>query len=390
MKKYFALSLIAILAGLLMFGCSKDPMSSGETAQTQSMSSISLSHTAADPFVVELIADGGDPLTAVDVGEILVWNDGSNLFVKYVIDGDLTTDPADDVIPSLLTETHVHVAASLAEIPQTKKGNPKIGQFDYQSYHDPGVDQYVVVIPLTWNIDDEIYVAAHAVVEKIGGLTGLEIGLPAQVTMKVQYPYGGGPAYFPTTTVSGGTILDGTYPGWCVDTDHTIGNNTNYVANVYSSYENLPAGLIEYPENLDLVNWIINQGFVGTPSPGCAGNYTYGDVQRAIWTLVEDNNSTSGLGSWSACRVAEILAAAQSNGEGYEPGCYDYVAVILVPVTGSGAAQQVIIAQVTLIEVPILCETLDETAWGGFIDIVPPVYGFPGDSWAMYFNYMVQ
>jgi len=208
-------------------------------------------------------------------------------------------------------------------------------------------------------IDGNCCFGLHAVVEKPGGLLGLELALPDQVSMMVQYPYAGAPSYF-HTTVNGASVLAGEYDGWCIDTDNTIGNNTPYTALVYSSYEELPAGTVEHPENLDLVNWIINAGYIGQPSPTCDGNYTYGDVQRAIWTLVEDSNSTSGLGSWSQCRVDEILADAAAFGEGFEPECGDVVAVILIPVN----AVQITIAQVTLIDVGVPCDWQEETAWG--------------------------
>jgi hypothetical protein len=182
--------------------------------------------------------------------------------------------------------------------------------------------------------------------------------LPDQVQFKVQYPYGGGDAYFPTVTVAGGTVLDGTYDGWCLDTDNVIYQNTWYNANIYSSYEDL-SGKVEYPENMDLVNWIVNQDFVGQPSPGCDGNYTYGDVQRAIWELIEDTPSTAGLGSWSQCRVAEILAAAQASGEGFTPACGDYIAVVLEPVTGQ---QMIAIAQVSMLEIGLECPVSSNTA----------------------------
>ena len=44
--------------------------------------------------------------------------------------------------------------------------------------------------------------------------------------------------------------------------------------------------------NFDLVNWIINQDYVGKPA-GAARHYTYGDVQRAIWELIEENDGFS-------------------------------------------------------------------------------------------------
>jgi hypothetical protein len=152
--------------------------------------------------------------------------------------------------------------------------------------------------------------------------------------------------------------------GWCIDTDHTIGQNTWYDVNIYSSYEDLPPELIggtniEHPENLDLVNWIINQDFVYSAAydnllPDAGGNglgeylgdYTYSDVQRAIWALIENTQSGSGLRTWSQARVDEILAAAAEH-EGYKPThSDDTIAVIIQPINGG----QITIAQLILIE----------------------------------------
>jgi len=332
-----------------------------------------LAHTEDDPKVVELLAG-----QTMDVGDVKVWNDGETLYIKYeVTDTDWC-----------ITETHLQVATSLEDIPQ-KNGNPIPGKFEENDEHDC-VSEVLYTYNLAdrgWSPDTNLFIAAHSVVQSFVGfedpnLDNFATALPDQVTMSVQYPSEGGPAYFPVTTITGGTVLDGTYEGWCVDTDNVIYQNTNYTANVYSSYETpLPEGLVEYPENLDLVNWVINQGFVGQPSD-CGGTYTYGDVQRAIWALIEDNQSTSGLGSWSQCRVDEIVAAAYASGEAFVPGCDDYVAVILQPVDGQ---QVVSIAQVTFASVGVPCNPLFqyETAWGDGDD-------FPGKNWATYFTYTVQ
>ena len=71
----------------------------------------------------------------------------------------------------MLTETHVAVATSFDDIPQTKSGNPKIGKFQYSDPHPP-----VTTYTYTINLDEYItptgglylgtlYIAAHAVVE---------------------------------------------------------------------------------------------------------------------------------------------------------------------------------------------------------------------------------
>jgi hypothetical protein len=335
--------------------------------------STAFTHTEEDPYIVELIAGGGNEKSAIQVGYVKVWNDEDFLYVQYEV-----TNP-----DWCLTETHLDIDVGLDLIPQ-KNGNPIPGHFDFNDEHEC-ISSFTITVPITWDPFQPLWIAAHAVVQSFveyedPNLENFALALPDQVTMSVQYPYGGGPAYFPQTTVTGDP-LTGTYEGWCVDTDNVIYQNTNYTANVYSSYETLPDGSIEYPENLDLVNWIINQGYVGNSS-GCDGTYTYGDVQRAIWALLEDNQSTSGLGAWSQCRVDEILAAAYANGEGFTPGCDDYVAVILVPV---GGQQVITIAQVTFASVGVPCVPIFqyETAWGDGLD-------FPGKNWATYLVYTVQ
>jgi hypothetical protein len=106
-----------------------------------------MAHTESDPFVTDLMAGQN-----MDVGDVKVWNDGDNLYVKYVTEDGWC-----------LTETHLHVATSLGDIPQ-KNGNPPPGQFDYQMEHDCETE-YMYTISLTWGCDTELYIAAHAVVE---------------------------------------------------------------------------------------------------------------------------------------------------------------------------------------------------------------------------------
>ena len=155
---------------------------------------------------------------------------------------------------------------------------------------------------------------------------------PDTVTVKVQYPTSGGdPSYFPIVTVSGGTSLDGTYNGWCADTDQDIPPNTEYLAHVYSSLETgtFPDGLIDKPENLDLVNWILNNYHVGKGSPS-GGTYNLYDIQRTIWVLLENNPDAGDLPYWKQIRVDEILAAASTH-EGFVPSIGELIAIILDP-----------------------------------------------------------
>jgi len=142
---------------------------------------------------------------------------------------------------------------------------------------------------------------------------------------------------------------------------------------------------VPHAANLDLINHIINEDWVDQTSGACGGSYTRGDVQRAIGELIETRQSTSGLGSWSQRRADEIVADAIVNADLYEPGCFDQMAVTLVPIgAGGNVTAQVIVAQVTVIEVDLDCDPIlsgnGETAWAdGNISFKR--------SWAGYWDY---
>jgi Ca-activated chloride channel family protein len=110
------------------------------------------------PYVTDLIAGGGNPKSAIDVGEVVVYNDLDYLYVKYKTTGGWS-----------MTETHLHVATSANAIPQ-KNGNPTPGQFAYSNDHNPAVTEFEYKIPWTWAAGTTLYIAAHAVVQKQVGL----------------------------------------------------------------------------------------------------------------------------------------------------------------------------------------------------------------------------
>lgn len=193
-------------------------------------------------------------------------------------------------------------------------------------------------------------------------LADFEAMLPTEVDLTAQSP--GGvlqPSYFDIilSSTTGGTIPLGLYDGWCIDLDHTMPTDTPLTANVFSSYSDLPDGLVDNEENLDLVNWILNQDFVGLPAfdllgsdfggngyGEALGSYTGDDVQRAIWILLDDIGSEDPTG-----RADEIVAAALEH-DGFVPGCDGVIGMILQPVDSLGVTA----AQVTFVEIGIPCE----------------------------------
>ena len=92
-------------------------------------------------------------------GNVRVWTSGELLFIRY------STDSGWEIY-----ETHLAIATSLSEIPQTKSGNPKIGRFPLKSNHPEGTEgvTYVVNIYDYLPVGDlsgkTLVIAAHAVV----------------------------------------------------------------------------------------------------------------------------------------------------------------------------------------------------------------------------------
>lgn len=104
-----------------------------------------------------------------EVGYVHVWRSYNNILrIKYVITEDGWA----------LDETNLAVAESFDAIPQNKKGNPKIGKFQYPDDHDSCVwyNNQVVQYNIDLNSDfpdlyydpdtgeATLYIAAHAVI----------------------------------------------------------------------------------------------------------------------------------------------------------------------------------------------------------------------------------
>jgi hypothetical protein len=259
-------------------------------------------------------------------------------YVEFTLDGsNLTATYQVNATGWCLQTTHLYIGSTPPE-----QSAP--GQFPYihEGLGCVASDSYAVIID-----GFTIYAAAHANAHYSEQLAD-PLSVP-EGTVDFFLTNPGPVSYFQTTTAG---IINGTFDGWCVDTDRHIISGATYTADPVSSYDpNLPAGLVEYPHNFDLVNYIMNQNYVGQ-------GYTYSEVQRAIWTLIDDYTSTAGLGPWTQENVDAILQDALTNGEGFVPGCGQVMAVILNPLISG--------VQITVIPQPVPClepEEKDETAW---------------------------
>lgn len=109
----------------------------------------------------------------IDAGTVRVYNDNTNLYVEIS-----TKDGWQ------LTESHLAIALTLSGIPQTKSGNPKIGNFPYQRTYSPAVTSDVYTFPLDQLAvslglssftcgSTSLVIAAHAVVVQLDGSGGV-------------------------------------------------------------------------------------------------------------------------------------------------------------------------------------------------------------------------
>jgi len=120
----------------------------------------------------------------IDVGDVIVWLEAGNLYVKYVtVDG------------WAMTETHLAVAASWSGIPQ-KNGNPIPGRFPYSTIHDPPATEYTYTIPYTGPVS----IAAHAEVIKLIGTAASWQYATQVIAYKQGKLVGGGPITDPART----------------------------------------------------------------------------------------------------------------------------------------------------------------------------------------------
>ncbi|NEQ75143.1 MAG: hypothetical protein F6K23_20105, partial [Okeania sp. SIO2C9] len=139
-------------------------------------------------------------------------------------------------------------------------------------------------------------------------------------------------------------------PTFGVDADET--DPTDFSASVYSSYDTsiydeLTNRGVQNPQNLGMVNWLINNQdtFINQ-------GFSAADIQTAIWELIDGtpnlsndfrNYFTDMFGGISDANVAAIVIEAQNNAD-FVPQEGEKVAVILVPPDNN----QIIIAGVEL------------------------------------------
>lgn len=167
-------------------------------------------------------------------------------------------------------------------------------------------------------------------------LATIEASLPESGYLNVARDRVGDTFYNGTVTGTGDARLDNkTFDiTFCVSRLDPLTINTTYPVKIYLADEDsIPAGTIPRPQNLDMVNWILNQDFSSVAN-GEGGTYTEAEIQGAIWGLTDGfvfvNESIPAYGT--RANAIEIYNRALANGEGFEAGEGDIVGLILDPI----------------------------------------------------------
>jgi len=367
MKRTINFLLIPVFLSLLLLSCEKKDMNNGQDFKMNAVTTAFIDLNALEECELPVDLMAGQH---INVGKVDVVSDGTCIKVRFELSGS-----------NYLTEVHVDVQSDPNCFPMTNAGNPKIGNFAYKASFDPSENKTVYeteCIP----VSGPVYIAAHAVVCGVMGYKEMDIekvceNLPDEAKLKLKQ---GGIGYT-TATISGGTSIDGTYPGWCIDPKSSIGGIL-YDVDLMCSYGDVSViqDKVLFPCNFDLINYVINQRYFGKEMVEGMGVITNGDIQKAIWILIDGNyDQTAGISDgYDMDRVKWIVEQAWENGRDFIPQCDGVVAVIL----NATGPEDAVPAQMIIIEVPVKCEPVFgcETAWA-------KGNPFPGNSWAMFFSY---
>jgi hypothetical protein len=303
-----------------------------------------MAYTCDDP--VDLLAG-----QSTDVGSVTVCNDETNLYVTFTTTGS-----------DYMRETHLAVETSSAAIPQTKKFNPVPGQFEYSTTHSPVVQTFTYTIPKTWDTGMDLYIAAHASLDK-------------EETLAFSSDADG------KTLVTAGNVPAAVYPYAVVDAWEAFGDPADATPSLWDS-SLTPAGLFTSGdwiwESYRVVDPTVPQSVTFEHTFTVPGEPTSG----TLW-IADDNQYEASLngafvgsqtiyGNWMNVGTYPISAITGENtlqviGTNYGDGTF----------TPDNNPAGLIFRG----EVKYLLPS--ETAWGNGIQ-------FAGANWATYFVYTVH
>lgn len=382
MKKLITLFSILAFFSLIFIGCQSTENISGPDDLDKKGASVTSFNweTPVASAVVDLVAGQKNVVGKVEVAKV----EPCGLKVTYTL----------DIPTSKIYEVHVDLTLDPAKFTVNKNGSPIFGNFDSKTYGATitGINGNQVVVEFNCeqlkkalgveSMDgvDKIYIAAHSVVD---------------------YCYAGAMICPDLTNAQGAKLLSGlgnfwtvdnpthymnnlrfdkvivpdvtVFKGWCLDPERSgfdsedIPHYTKRPLNFVCSTDDIPFGtcLIDYPENLKKVNWVINN----------RGDFSIQAIQYAIWSLLSTDPNEGSLDSFKD-EANQLLATIPANLSKWKPGCGDKVLVLVYDTTKDPCSADLL--QPIGIEVDVKCECTKETAMG---------FNFPLDNTSAPFNH---
>jgi hypothetical protein len=310
------------------------------------------------------------------VGTVTVMGGVNDLTVTYVVDP-----------PWVITQTHLHVAPSVDEIPQNKNGSPRLGHFDYsRNYFPPVTQDTFAVNPIELETDGDICIAAHAVV-----CTGEEGDQPIDVDAifgdlrvearanlyQIDVQRGvlcpdGNPVSTQVVEILDGPFA-GNYDGWCIE----------YGVRPADTRESGPIDVTFYRDssmpNIDVIDCLFNN------IEEYLMDYCVWHIQWVIWRQIGQADLPEAQVRWAQMMdpgsgnsddvdmILELEEIVEANA-GCELRAGDLMAIVVDPgYDARGELQDVIIP------VPIPGGSDCNTAWADGNNL-------PGSSWATYID----
>jgi hypothetical protein len=153
MKNIIKITMLMIVALTVLAACDSNNEITKPPAAAQVASD---DYTIVDARHWVTVFEQNYPIYAgqnIEVGTMQIINDQDYLYLNlYLNDGWAAT------------LSHLHIATSLAGIPQNKKGIPVPGQFEYSESYSPAKDMVSYQFPLDdlgFEIGETMYIAAH-------------------------------------------------------------------------------------------------------------------------------------------------------------------------------------------------------------------------------------
>jgi hypothetical protein len=163
----------------------------------------------------------------------------------------------------------------------------------------------------------------------------------------VQPGFAPGLAYASTVDGTGDDRFDGRFieDAYCIERTEKFISGIDVTMDVRAGVASEIGGGIftnDVVENIDAINWLLNQDFTSqsngdTTGNGAGENYTEAEIQHAIWGLSDGDSEfkfpevANNIYNGTQANVDELLALAITEGDGFVAGEGDLMTLILDP-----------------------------------------------------------